>query len=81
MNDRYYILYLTLNTINMKRYIGYHSTKNKNDGYLGSGSILSKAIEKYGKSPFIRIDLEYYDTEKEARAAEQFVLESFGCRK
>ena len=29
-----------------------HMTNNLNDGYMGSGVILTKAIKKYGKDKF-----------------------------
>lgn len=48
----YYIIYCTVNNINKKMYIGKHATKDINDGYLGSGLALAKAIKKYGKESF-----------------------------
>jgi hypothetical protein len=50
----YYLIYKTTNTINGRYYIGAHSTKNKNDEYLGSGVALNRAIKKYGKEKFTR---------------------------
>ena len=43
-----YYIYLTTNTINNMKYIGKHYGE-LNDSYLGSGKILKRAIEKYGK--------------------------------
>ena len=42
-------VYITTNLINRKQYVGDHSTDNLNVSYLGSGSILHKAINKYKK--------------------------------
>lgn len=56
---RYYIVYKTTNLVNQKIYIGQHSTENLNDGYLGSGVLLQKAIKKYGRQNFIRETLEF----------------------
>ena len=56
------IVYITTNLINGRQYIGDHSTDNLNDGYLGSGKALIKAISKYGKENFKREILEECDT-------------------
>ena len=50
----HHIIYQTTNLINNKRYIGYHSTDNLDDGYLGSGKILKQSIEKNGVDNFKR---------------------------
>lgn len=55
----YHIVYLTTNLVNNKIYVGVHSTYNLNDGYLGSGIILSRSIKKYGERNFKR-DILYY---------------------
>jgi len=49
-----YIIYKTTNLINDKIYIGKHQTETVDDGYLGSGTNLKHAIEKYGKDKFKR---------------------------
>lgn len=54
-----YIVYLTYNHINEKKYIGVHKQKSgyssdQFDGYLGSGIALKMAIKKYGKENFTR---------------------------
>ncbi len=49
---RFNIIYLTINNINFKKYIGKHETDNLNDGYIGSGDALMSAIKKYGKENF-----------------------------
>lgn len=50
----YHIVYETTNLVNGKIYRGVHSTKNINDGYLGSGIKFGHALKKYGKSNFQR---------------------------
>lgn len=55
------IIYKTTNLINGKIYIGQHYT-DFNDGYLGSGTLILKAISKYGKENFTREILESCDS-------------------
>lgn len=61
----HYIIYETTNTINGKKYIGKHITENLDDGYLGSGIVLNRAIKKYGKEAFVRKTLLTCDNEKD----------------
>jgi hypothetical protein len=50
------VIYMTTNLINGKRYIG--KDKHNNPDYLGSGTRLKLAIQKYGKSNFKKEILE-----------------------
>ena len=50
----YYIVYETKNKINEKIYVGCHQTEDIDDGYLGSGKLLLRAIQKYGLENFNR---------------------------
>jgi hypothetical protein len=45
----YYILYKTTNNVNGMIYIGQHTTNRLDDGYLGSGKRLRRAIKHYGR--------------------------------
>jgi len=67
----YHIIYKTTNTINKKWYIGYHSTTNINDEYLGSGKLIISAIKKYGKESFIKEILYIFPTKEEALLKEK----------
>lgn len=70
-----YCIYLTTNKINGKSYVGQHKYLKLYDGYIGSGSILKKAIKKYGKENF---EIEYLETdltENEVDWWEQWYIE------
>ena len=70
----YYILYQTTNTVNAEIDVGVHSTDNLDDGYLGSGAILKKAIKKYGKKSFIREILAEFTNAEEMNLAERVMV-------
>ena len=67
----YYIIYKITNTLNGKYYIGKHQTTDLNDGYLGSGKLLKRAIEKYGVEHFTKEILHIFDNEVEMNAKEK----------
>lgn len=45
-------IYLTTNLLNGKKYIGQHKHSSFDTKYIGSGILLTKAINKYGKENF-----------------------------
>lgn len=65
-----YVVYETRNRINHKRYIGVHKCVDYDEPYLGSGTILKRAIAKYGKDAFSRSILHVYDNADDAYAKE-----------
>lgn len=75
MEKRYFI-YLTTNSINRKRYIGKHYGTLK-DSYLGSGTILLRAIKKYGKEAFFRKILAFSISEEENCEKEKYFITLF----
>lgn len=74
----FYFLYKTTNLINGKIYFGVHTTDNIDDGYLGSGTQLGRAIIKYGKENFQREIIEFFNSIEEAYECEaQTVTKDF----
>lgn len=77
-----YTVYKVTNKINNKIYIGVHGTKNPNDGYMGSGKLIMKAIKKYGDLNFNKEILFEYDDKEDAYLKEaelvnkNFILET-----
>lgn len=83
-----YIVYLTVNTVNRKTYVGVHKTDPTTfDGYIGcdiwswSHSKLKhpktpfhRAVAKYGYSKFERITLGIFDTAEEAYFQEACIV-------
>ena len=45
---KYYLIYQIRNKLNGMIYVGKHQTEDLNDGYMGSGIRIVRAIEKYG---------------------------------
>lgn len=77
-----YVIYKITNKLNSKIYIGAHKTVNINDGYMGSGTGIKRAIKKYGVENFekeilfsLNSEQEMYDKEAEI-VTEDFIKKS-----
>jgi hypothetical protein len=82
MTTYFFYIYQTTNIVNGKIYIGKHKTKKLNDGYMGSGKHLKRAIAKYGTENFKIKILEWFDTEEALnRREKELVTEEFCLRK
>lgn len=70
-------IYLITNKLNDKVYIGKHSTDNLDDGYMGSGKIIKRAINKYGIENFTKEYLAFCDTESTLNYLERFYIKKY----
>ena len=77
MAHKYNYFYRIVNKKNGHYYYGVHSTDNIDDGYMGSGTRLKKAIEKYGIENFEKEIIKICNDRKEAYELESnYVTES-----
>jgi hypothetical protein len=76
-----YTIYRVTHKESGKTYIGKHQTLDSNDGYLGSGKMISRAVKKYGVEAFQKEVLHVFETESEMNAKEaELVTEEFCLR-
>ena len=80
-NNKYGFIYKTVNTITGISYIGQRRIKNdsSDDRYLGSGTVLIRAINKYGKENFKREILAYASSQQELDRLEREFIEKFNA--
>ena len=71
----YHLLYKTTNLLNNRFYIGVHSTRILEYGYLGSGKLLQYEIKKYGKENLKREILEYCDNRESLYLKEREIVD------
>lgn len=71
-----WVVYKTTCLANGKIYIGQHKTKIIEDGYLGSGKLIRRAIKKYGIDEFVREILVECSCKEDANKEEEFWIDS-----
>ena len=71
---KYHFIYKTTRVDTEFFYIGMHSTDDLNDGYLGSGKIISASIKKHGKGKHLREILEFLPTREAMKLREKEVI-------
>lgn len=79
--DKDYYIYKTTNLINGKFYIGKSSMKNNSIDYwyLGSGVLLKKAIEKYGRDNFKKEIVEWCSSFEESNEREKYWIKNLNA--
>lgn len=70
-------VYIVFNLLNGSFYIGYHSTTNKDDDYLGSGVRIQNAVRKYKKSNFKKFVVFVSEEARFALEVERVLIERF----
>ncbi len=74
---QYNYIYLIRNNANRKIYIGQHITDDLNDGYMGSGKLLRKAIKKYGIENFTKEYLAFCDSKDTLNWLEKYYIKKY----
>ena len=77
---QYNYIYLITNQVNNKIYVGKHHTDNLDDGYMGSGKIIKRAITKYGIENFTKVYLAFCDAEEKLNWLEKFYIKKYKAR-
>lgn len=70
----HYYLYEIRNNLNGKIYVGVHRAKSLDDGYMGSGKVIKRAIQKHGLENFTKVILETFDDSTTMYAREKEVV-------
>jgi group I intron endonuclease len=80
-NKKFNYVYLITNLINLKQYIGDHSTNDLENcqtrNYFGGGIILKKAFKKYKRENFEKKILEFFPSKKEAFDAQEKYIKEY----
>lgn len=78
MKNKQYYIYLTINKINGKKYIGKHYGY-LDDNYIGSGKNLLSAVKKYGKENFEKEVLLISQNEEDNCQNEKMIIKLFNA--
>lgn len=76
----YGYIYLIVNKVNGKTYIGQHKSNNWKDNYMGSGVKLGFAKKKYVIENFEKFLIQYCETKEELNKQEEFWIAEYRSR-
>ena len=71
---KFHYIYKITNRLNGKFYIGMHSTDNLDDGYFGSGTYITRSVNKHGKENHDFEILEHYFSREDLAAREKELI-------
>jgi hypothetical protein len=71
----YHYCYKTTCVLNDNFYIGVHSTRDLEDGYLGSGNGIKESVKKFGKDNHTKEILKFFNTKNEAFEYEEELVD------
>lgn len=71
----FYYIYQITNLVNNKIYVGVHKTKNLDDGYMGSGKVIKRAIDTHGIDNFKKDILEFFENAELMYAREKEIVD------
>lgn len=78
MNPYGYV-YLTINLINGKKYIGQHKSSVYDGKYLGSGEVFKRALDKYGKENFCNGIIEWAISYDDLNQKEKYYINLYNA--
>lgn len=74
-------VYITINLINQRMYIGAHRSRIYDEDYLGSGTAIKNALNKYGKENFKNYMIKSFEDDEEAFEYEAYLIDKFNAVK
>ena len=71
---KFHYIYKIIRNGSNRYYVGMHSTDNIDDGYFGSGTLLWKSINKYGKENHTMEILEFCESREQLKIREKEII-------
>lgn len=75
----FYTVYKITNLVNGRLYVGCHQTENLDDGYLGSGKLIRRAVKKHGVDNFLKEILHVFDNRIDMLSKEREIVTKEFC--